>query len=134
MIPAKPTWVYAVLLPLICILVASCSLQKDGNIVVVSRTLKKERAASTAGPMEFGLPAASVGYSFWVEGKVKNGGEEDAKNVEVTFRVKQGGTVRILTAKVNNIPAGKTVDFRTRIFPSKVDLQLLDEETEIKYE
>ena len=58
----------------------------------------------------------------------------DAKNVEVTFRCKQGGTVRILTAKVKNIPAGKTVDFKTRIFPSKVDLQLLDEEPEIKYD
>jgi hypothetical protein len=84
--------------------------------------------------MEFGLPAASVGYSFWIEGKVKNAGEVDAKNVEVTFRCKPGGTVRILTAKVKNLPAGLTVDFKTRIFPSKVDLQLLDEEPEITYD
>ena len=118
---------------LLCLLLAGCA-EKKSDIVVVTEALKKEKAASTAGPMEFGLPAASVEYSFWVEGKVKNEGEVDAKNFEVAFRCKQGGTVRILTAKINTIPASKTVDFKTRVFSSKVDLELLDEDPEIKYE
>ena len=125
---------HVLLISVLIVVLEGCALEKKGDLVVVSKTVKKEKAASTAAPMEFGLPAASVGYSFWVEGKVKNEGDEAAKNVEVTFRCKHGGTVRILTAKVNNIPASKTVDFKTRIFPSKVDLQLLDEEPEIKYD
>ncbi len=75
---------HVLLISVLIVVLEGCALEKKGDLVVVSKTLKKEKAASTAAPMEFGLPAASVGYSFWIEGRVKNTGEEDVKNVEVT--------------------------------------------------
>ena len=65
---------HVLLISVLIVVLEGCAVEKKGDIVVVSKTLKKEKAASTAGPMEFGLPAASVGYSFWVEGKVENAG------------------------------------------------------------
>jgi hypothetical protein len=73
----------------------------------------------------------SSGSIFWVEGTVKNSGQEEIKNVTIAFRVTDGRTNLVLSAEVPSVPAGKTVDFRTPVQGSRVELRLVEEEPEI---
>jgi len=112
----------------------SCT-EKESSVVIVSKTLKKERATSTAVPDEFSAFApASLGYNVWVEGKVKNSGTTDVENVVLSFGWTEGIEKRVLIAELKRIPAGQTVDFKTRITPTKYDPKFSDEEPEISYE
>ena len=116
------------------VLLLGCA-EKESAVIIVSKTLKKERAMSTAVPDEFSSFApASLGYNVWVEGKVKNSGTTDVKNVVLSFGRTEGIEKRVLIAEVKRIPAGKTVEFKTRVSPTKYDPKFSDEEPEISYE
>ena len=102
------------------------------DIVVVSRTLKKDVLVSTAVPSEFGTFAAASIPSFWVEGKVRNSGTTDARNVLLSFTCLYGKETKVLTAAVDLIPAGETVEFKTRPLESRFELRLKEEEPEVR--
>lgn len=110
-------------------------VEKKQDVVILTKSFKKERSVNTAVPDEFSSFApASQGINVWVEGKVKNEGTTDLNNVELSFKCKQGVETRVLTAVVKWLPAGKTVDYKTRLFASKIDVSLMNEEPEIHYE
>lgn len=112
---------------LLAILLASCSTPAS-DLSVVSKTLRRDVNASTAGGMG---DVPSSGSIFWVEGTVKNSGTEEIKNVTIAFRVTDGRTNQVLSAEVPSVPAGKTVEFRTQVQGSRVELRLVEEEPEI---
>ena len=103
------------------------------DIVVVSQALKKDILVSTAVPSEFGTFAAASIPSFWVEGKVRNSGTTDARHVLLSFACVYGSETKVLTAVVDLIPAGKTVDFKTRPLESRFELRLKEEEPEVRF-
>ena len=107
---------------------------KTKDIAIVSRSLRMERATNTGVPDEFSSYApAAAGYTVWVEGKVKNSGTVDAINVILSFKCVEGVNARLLSAEVKQVPAGKTVDFKTRLFQSKLSMTLSPEEPEISF-
>jgi len=115
-------------------LISGCS-GENHDIVIVSKSLKNERAVNTGVPDEFSSFApASQGFSVWVEGKVKNEGANTISNIEISFKCTEGVHTRVFIATVKALPAGKTADFKTRIFPSKIGLKLSPDEPEIKYD
>jgi len=115
--------------------IASCWKSQKDDLVVVSKTLMKRTESSTAVPLEFGGFAAASSTIYWVEGKVKNAGMVDAKKVVLSFQCTTGAETRVLMAELANIPAGKTMDFKTEMYQSKVDLRLpADEQPEITCE
>lgn len=140
MIPQSPsirfrTRRFAGTLPVLVVLsliLASCG-QSRKDLVVLTKTLKRETTASTAVPLEFGTFAAASSTSFWVEGKVQNTGDSDARNVLVSFKCGYGNETKVLSAEIDLIPARKTVEFRTRPVESRFELQLKDEDAEIRF-
>ena len=111
-----------------CFLVAAALASCSGgasDLSVVSRTLRRDVNASTAGGIG---DVPSSGSIFWVEGKVKNSGTTDAANVTIAFRVTDGRSSLVLSAEVPSVPAGKTVDFRTPVQGSRTELRLVEEE------
>ncbi len=105
---------------------------KKSDVVVVSKTLKKEVSVSTAVPGEFGDFAPASSNIFWVEGEVRNDSKEDLKNVELGFKCTDGAKTVLFSVNIPSIPAGKTVPYKTRIMDSRVELRLLDEEPDIR--
>ncbi|HMK38114.1 MAG TPA: FxLYD domain-containing protein [Bacteroidota bacterium] len=118
------------LLPVSLVLAALLSSCAGGasDLSVVSKSLRRDVNASTAGGIG---DVPSSGAIFWVEGKVKNSGTTDVRNVAIAFRVTDGRTNRVLTAAVASVPAGKTVDFRTPVEGSRVELRLVEEDPTI---
>jgi hypothetical protein len=112
---------------LLALLFISCSTPAS-DLSVVSKALHRDVNASTAGGIG---DVPSSGSIFWVEGKVKNSGTEEINNVMIAFRVTDGRTTLVLSAEVPSVPAGKTVDFRTPVQGSQVELRLVEEEPEI---
>ncbi|HTS00640.1 MAG TPA: FxLYD domain-containing protein [Bacteroidota bacterium] len=112
---------------LAAILLASCS-GPAGDLAVVSKSLHRDVNASTAGGIG---DVPSNGAIFWVEGKVKNNGTEDIANVSIAFRVTDGRSRQVLTAEIPVVKAGATVDFRTPVQGSQVELRLAEDEPEI---
>jgi hypothetical protein len=108
-----------------------CCNSRNEDVIVVSKTLMQQTDVNTAVPLEFGGMATSSGFIYWIEGKVRNAGATDLKNVVVAFACTEGKTRRILSAEIPLIPAGRTVDFKTPTLASKLGLQLLKEEPEI---
>ena len=127
-----PYLLQALMTPLfILTLQVGCNDQTK-DIAIVSRSLKMERSTNTGVPDEFSSYApAAAGYTVWVEGKVKNSGAADANNLILSFKCVEGANTRILTAELKQLPAGKTVDFKTRLFQSKLSMTLGPEEPEI---
>jgi len=118
------------LLPVSLVLAALLSSCSGGasDLAVVSKSLRRDVNASTAGAIG---DVPSSGAIFWVEGKVKNSGATDVSNVTIAFRVTDGRTNLVLTAAVPAVPAGKTVEFRTPVEGSRVELRLVDEDPTI---
>jgi len=115
------------------LVLVSCAEEKQ-DIVVVSTKLKKERAVNTAVPDEFSSFApASSGTNVWVEGTVRNVGAASISDVEITFKCAEGAETRVLVASLKLIPAGKTISYRTKVFLSKYNVKLLEEEPEVSY-
>jgi len=112
---------------LAAILFASCS-GPASDLAVVSKSLHRDVNASTAGGIG---DVPSNGAIFWVEGKVKNNGTEDIANVSIAFRVTDGRSRQVLTAEIPVVKAGGTVDFRTPVQGSQVELRLAEDEPEI---
>jgi hypothetical protein len=95
------------------------------DLSVVSKSLRRDVNASTAGGIG---DVPSSGSIFWVEGKVKNSGTTDVRNVTIAFRVTDGRSTLVLSAEVPAVPAGKTVDFRTPVQGSHMELRLVEED------
>jgi hypothetical protein len=124
------------LLLLICILVflGGCRNEQE-SLVIVSKSLMKRVETSSAVPLEFGGFAPANSNIYWIEGRVKNASGVDAKNVELGFKCALGVETRVLYAKIDRVPAGKTVPFKTEVYQSRIDLQLpADGQPEIRYE
>lgn len=117
---------------ILCASLAGCS--KTGDIVVVTKELKSQTMTNMAVPDEFGTFASASTNQFWVEGTIRNNGTEEARNVLVSFKCRQGAENRVLSAELESIPAGQTVSFRTRPLDSKIHITLKeDEEPEIRF-
>jgi hypothetical protein len=112
---------------LLAVLIASCT-GGASDLTVVSKSLKRDVNASTAGGIG---DVPSSGSIFWVEGQVKNSGADEVKNVSIAFLVTDGRSKLVLTAEVPAVPAGGTVDFRTPVQGSIMELRLVEEEPEI---
>jgi hypothetical protein len=109
---------------LLTILFISCS-NPASDLSVVSKSLQHDVNASTAGGMG---EVPSSGSIYWVEGKVKNSGETDLNHFTIAFRVTDGTSRMVLSAKVPAVGAGKTVDFRTPVQVSSTGLRLVEED------
>ncbi len=112
---------------LLAALLASCS-GGASDLAVVSKSLRRDVNASTAGGIG---DVPSSGAIFWVEGQVKNSGTDEVKNVSIAFRVTDGRSNQVLTAEVPSVGPGQTVEFRTPVQGSRVELRLVGEEPEI---
>lgn len=112
---------------LVAAFLVSCS-GGASDLAVVSKSLKRDVNASTAGGIG---DVPSSGAIFWVEGQVKNSGAEEVKNVSIAFRVTDGRSKQVLTAEVRSVGPGQTVDFRTPVQGSQMELRLVEEEPEI---
>lgn len=113
------------ILPLFFVfLLAACS-GGASDLSVVSKSLGRDVNASTAGGIG---EVPSSGSIFWVEGKVKNSGTEEIRNVTIAFRVTDGRSNLVLSAEVPVVPAGQTVDFRTPVQGSRTELRLVEED------
>jgi hypothetical protein len=121
-----------IIILLLCFSVLLGCAEEKQLIVVVSKSLKKQRNTSTAVPDEFSsfAPAAS-GTSFWVEGSVRNEGDSDVSNVEIVFKCTEGVDTRVLVATIRQIPAGKVVTYKSKPFTSNYEVKLLEEEPEV---
>jgi len=115
----------------ILLVVSGCGGTKS-DVVIVSKTLKKEVSVSTAVPGEFGDFSPASSNIFWVEGMVKNDSKEDLKNVELGFKCTDGTKTVLFSVDIPSIPAGKTIPYKTRIMESRVELRLLDEDPDIR--
>ncbi|MGB5874782.1 MAG: FxLYD domain-containing protein [Bacteroidota bacterium] len=113
---------------MLALLVAGCTAGGGGDLVVVSKTLQKQ--THTVGS-EFGAMGTSVESLFWIEGRLKNGDQEEKKNVVIRFKCTDGTSTHILVAQVPKVAPGATVQFKTRRFRTPADIQMLDEEPEI---
>jgi hypothetical protein len=112
---------------LLASLITSCT-GGASDLTVVSKSLKRDVNASTAGGIG---DVPSSGAIFWVEGQVKNSGADEVKNVSIAFRVTDGRSKLVLTAQVPSVGPGQTVDFRSPVQGSIVELRLVEEEPEI---
>ena len=112
---------------LIALLVLSCA-GPASDLSLVSRTLRRDVNASTAGAIG-DVPSSSA--IFWVEGKVRNSGQEAIRNVTIAFRVTDGRSRLVLSAEIPEVKAGETVDFKTPVQASIVELRLVEEEPAI---
>jgi len=113
---------------MLALIVAGCTTGGGGDLVVVSKTLQKQ--AHSVGS-EFGAMATSVESLFWIEGSVKNAGQEEKNNVVIRFKCTDGTSTHVLVAQVSKVPPGATVNFKTRRFRTPADIQMVDEEPEI---
>lgn len=96
------------------LLIAGCAGPPE-ELSVVEKSLKSQANVSTSGLPEFGPSGGGQAAStlYWVEGKIKNSGTETFRNVIVRFRFKEGGGNKVFTAEIPEVPAGKTVAFKT---------------------
>ncbi len=113
------------LFPVLCAAALSGCFGGASDLSVVSKSLRHEVNASTAGGIG---EVPSSGSIYWVEGKVKNSGTTDAGNVTLSFRVTDGASTVVLSAEVPAVPAGKTVEFRTPVQLSRTGLRLVEED------
>ncbi|HUI11795.1 MAG TPA: FxLYD domain-containing protein [Bacteroidota bacterium] len=112
---------------MVLFVLSSCS-GPASDLSVVSKSLHRDVNASMAGGMG---DVPSNGAIFWVEGQVKNSGAEDIANVSIAFRVTDGRSRQVLTAEIPVVKAGATVDFKTPVQGSQVELRLAEDEPEI---
>jgi hypothetical protein len=110
-------------------LIAGCAGRS--NLVVTSAAVQKASNVSAAIPGEFSGTSPSMGELYWVEGKIRNEGREEARRVTVTFRCTDGNTKRLFVAEIDRIPPGSTVAFQTDRFASPLEIRLLEGEPEI---
>ena len=112
----------------VALLVTGCTGGGDDDLVVVSRTLRKQAHAVGS---EFGAMATSVESLFWIEGSIRNDGQEEKKNVVIRFTCTDGTTRHVLVAQVPYVASGATVEFKTRRLRSPAEIQIVDEAPEI---
>jgi hypothetical protein len=78
----------------------------------VEKNLRSAGNASSAGGMG-GISVPTTSWTYWVDGTIRNQGTEEAKGVQVTFVVTDGGEKIALTADVPTIPPGGEATFKT---------------------
>lgn len=109
---------------------ASCA-GGASDLKVVSKTLRHDVNASTAGGFDLGTSIPSSGSLFWVEGKVRNSGAKELQHVAIAFRLTDGRSTTVLTAEIPSVGAATTADFRTPVQASRTELRLVEEDPEI---
>lgn len=100
-----PAWIFFLLLS-----IAGCS--GNGDLVVVSKEIHREQLGLSVAGDQFGAAAGSVIENV-VVGQLQNNGDEEVRDVELTFHVAGGGQNYALVARVPSVPPGKAVSFRT---------------------
>jgi len=119
------------LLALAALLLAAGCSDRRKDIVIVEKTLQWAGSSSTAIPEEMGSYAVSQNTMYFITGKVTNTGEEEARNVMITFGVRAAEERRSLTATIASIPPGATVAFTTDRLESRIPLKLGDDAPEV---
>jgi hypothetical protein len=114
-------------------MLAGCASPPE-DLVVIDKSLKAQSNASTSGLSEFGASGGGQAAStlYWVEGRVQNKGAQEYLNVVIRFRVKESGTTKVLTAELANVPAGKTIAFKTTTLNTYTAISLLPDPPEIE--
>jgi len=92
-------------------LLAGCT--GNHNLVVLSKEIQRAQLNMSVAGDQFGSGAGSTIENI-VAGQIQNQGDEDIRDVELTFHVAGGGQNYALVAYIPNVPAGKTVSFQTR--------------------
>ena len=121
-------------LPALLFLIFYCTGCSTGNrdLVIVSKEIRREGLTTSAAGAEYGSAAGAVIENV-VVGQIRNTGSEEARNVEVTFRLIGGGHKYTLVARIPSIPAGKAVGFRSEGIRTQYSLQFQeDRDVEIK--
>ena len=111
-------------------LVASCG-GGASDLKIVSKTLKRDVNASTAGGMDLGTTVPSTSAMFWVEGTLRNSGSTALQHVTISFRLTDGRSTTVLTAEIPSIAPGATADFHTSSQASRTELRLVEEDPEV---
>jgi hypothetical protein len=111
---------------LLCAAFLGCNTRKD-DVVIVSSTLKQQSYTDTGAPSEFGGSAGLSGTTYYVEGQVRNKGTRDITHLDISFPCKAGVEKKVLTAEIPRLPAGATVDFRTKPYQSRVPVTLRED-------
>jgi N-acetylmuramic acid 6-phosphate (MurNAc-6-P) etherase len=117
----------AVAATLVALALSSCT-RGVSDLVLVTKSMKKDVNAAMTGAPELGMGVPASGSIYWVEGTMRNDGREEAKMVSIAFRVTDGNSTMVLTAVLPSVPPGKTVGFRTPPQGSRLALTLIDEE------
>lgn len=99
------------LLLFLIICLAGCSRNHD--LVVLNKEIHRESLSMSVAGDQFGSAAGAV-IENAVVGQLENQGEDDIHDVELTFHLSGGGQNYVLVAQIPLVPAGKTVNFRTR--------------------
>jgi len=104
-----------------------CQSRKDA-VAILSRTLQKQGYSNTSAPEDMGNTAGLSGTMYFVEGQVQNKGTVDIHHLMISFPCKAGVEHHVLTVEIPLLPAGKTLDFKTRPYQSVMAVSLLEDE------
>ncbi|HUI65268.1 MAG TPA: FxLYD domain-containing protein [Bacteroidota bacterium] len=115
---------------MISALLASCA-GGASDLKIVSKTLRRDVNASTAGGLDLGTPVPSTSSMFWVEGTLRNSGTKALEHVTISFRLTDGRSTTVLTAEIPSIAPGATADFHTSSQASRTELHLVEEDPEV---
>jgi hypothetical protein len=106
---------------LLCFIVGGCS-SGNHDLVVLSKEIRREALGMSVAGDQFGSAAGAVIENV-VAGQLQNQGEEEVRDVELTFHVTGGGQNYALVARIASVPAGKTVSYRTNGINTPYTLQ-----------
>jgi hypothetical protein len=92
---------------------------KPANVVILSKTVKKD----TARTMRL-MGVKLYPKSYWIEGEVKNMGDIDAQDIYISFTLKNVKGFKIISARLDHLPAGETMEFSTDTAETKLAFYL----------
>jgi hypothetical protein len=125
-------WMIAIAVLASSFALSGCAKKED--VIVLTRTLQQGLADNTAVPLGLGMTSPGSGNLYFVVGTAKNVGANEVTDVMISFRCKEGQETRLLTAEIDRIAPGATVDFHTRGYKSIPALTLMEQEPpEITY-
>lgn len=130
--PQRVFWIMAFTVPVLSFALSGCAKKED--VIVVTKTFQQGLADNTAVPLGLGMTSPGSGNLYFVVGTVKNIGPNEVTDVIISFRCKEGQETKLLTAEIDRIAPGATVDFHTRGYKSILALTLMEQEPpEITY-
>ncbi len=130
--PRRVFWIMAIAVLALSFALVGCAKKED--VIVVTKTFQQGLADNTAVPLGLGMTSTGSGNLYFVVGTVKNVGASEVTDVMISFKCKEGQEARLLTAEIDRIAPGATVDFHTRGYKSILALTLMEQEPpEITY-